>query len=178
MNDKLFSAREFFKLLFILGWNCQSRLGTDRISGKVRFRPDIRLQFPVPVPVRLSKNLPDFSRKMFTFLGHLPVKKSKKRNRLKVSITWLTSSALSDLQVWRALGPGIWVLPLASLNKLVKHAYVWLAWERESLPVEVVDTWHNKRIEPIGAQVSVTWFCSRDLLNLVRLHVTPSDRVS
>ena len=80
--------------------------------------------------------------------------------------------------VWRALGPGIWVLPLASLNKLVKHAYVWLAWERESLPVEVVDTWHNKRIEPIGAQVSVTWFCSRDLLNLVRLHVTPSDRVS
>ena len=45
-----------------------SWLGTDRISGKVRFRPDIRLHFPVPVPVRQRKILPDFCRKMFAFL--------------------------------------------------------------------------------------------------------------
>ena len=44
------------------------QLGTDRISGKVRFRPDIRLHFPVPVPVRQRKILPDFCRKMFAFL--------------------------------------------------------------------------------------------------------------
>jgi hypothetical protein len=43
-------------------------LGTDRISGKVRFRPDIRLHFPVPVPVRQRKTLPDFCRKMFAIL--------------------------------------------------------------------------------------------------------------
>ena len=52
----------------------------------------------------------------------------------------ITSRVLSDLKVWRALGPSICVLPLTSLEQLVKHAYVWLAWERESLPVEVVDT--------------------------------------
>jgi hypothetical protein len=38
---------------------------TDRISGKVWFRPDIRLHFPVPVPVWQRKT--DFCRKMFAF---------------------------------------------------------------------------------------------------------------
>ena len=41
-----------------------SLLGTDRKSGWIRFRPDFRLQNPVPVPVRFQIDLPDFNRKL------------------------------------------------------------------------------------------------------------------
>ena len=40
------------------------QVGTDRKSGWIRFRPDFRLQNPVPVPVRFQIDLPDFNRNL------------------------------------------------------------------------------------------------------------------
>ena len=101
---------QFRRLRFIIG--------TDRISGKVRFRPDIRLQFPVPVPVRLSKNLPDFSRKMFTFLGHLPVKKFLKKESLESFDHVINFTCLVRLASLACLGS--WYL--GSTSCLIKQA--------------------------------------------------------
>jgi hypothetical protein len=57
--------KRFWVMKQLLVRKFPSSVGTDRISGKVRFRPDIQLHFPVPV--RQRNILADFCRKFLLF---------------------------------------------------------------------------------------------------------------